>query len=75
MATKDFINYSPDSGNKNATVSVTTPANSGGARSTFLNITGKGITRVVQISQKELPLKNYIVVGGLNSGIICKIKT
>ena len=51
MAKKDFINYSPNTGNKNQTISVTASKNTGAARSTSLNITGKGITKSINISQ------------------------
>ena len=51
MATKDFITYSPNTGNKNATISVTASKNTGAARNTSLNITGKGITKIININQ------------------------
>ena len=53
MATKDFVNYSPTSGNKNATISVTASNNTGAARSTSLNISAKGITKTEKINQKK----------------------
>ena len=63
MAAKDFVNYSPTSGNKNATISVTASNNTGAARSTSLNITGKGITKSISITQKIIEV---LVLQGMN---------
>ena len=52
MATKDFITYSPNTGNKNATISVTASKNESSERSTNLKINGKGISKTVSINQK-----------------------
>lgn len=38
MATKDFVEYSPNTGNKSQTITVTASNNTGAARSTVLNI-------------------------------------
>lgn len=51
MATKDFINFTPDTGDNDATINVTASANSGAARSTTLEIKGEGITKQINISQ------------------------
>ena len=48
---KDFITVSPDSGNGDGIITVTTPANSGVARSTALTISGGGITKTIEVSQ------------------------
>ena len=62
MATKDLVTYSPTSGNKNATINVTASKNISSARSTILNISAKGITKTVNISQKKgIPIA--IIVG------------
>lgn len=62
MATKDFVTYSPTSGNKNATIDVTASKNISSARSTILNISAKGITKTVNINQKKgIPIA--IIVG------------
>ena len=63
MATKDFITYSPTSGNKNATISVTASNNTGAARSTSLNISAKGITKSISITQKIIEV---LVLQGMN---------
>lgn len=52
MATKDFVTFNPNSGNKNQTISVTTGATGGGLRTTSLNISAKGITKTISITQQ-----------------------
>lgn len=52
---KDFITVSPDSGNGDGIITVTTPANSGVARSTALTISGGGITKTIE-SLRQLDL-------------------
>ena len=59
---KDFITATPDTGSGNGTVNVKADKNTGGSRSTFITITGGGITRTISISQKAGPL-NLILVG------------
>ena len=53
MATKDFVTYTPSTGNGNATVDVTASANTGGLRSITLNIEGLGISKSITINQKQ----------------------
>ena len=60
---KDFITATPDTGSGNGTVNVKSDKNTGGSRSTFITITGGGITKTIPISQEESPV-NVIVVGG-----------
>lgn len=60
---KDFITATPDTGSGNGTVNVKADKNTGGSRSTFITITGGGITKTLPISQEESPV-NVIVVGG-----------
>lgn len=71
MATKDFVEYTPSSGNRNQTISVTASKNTSSARNTVLNITGKGITKSVSINQK-IGRSSIIVVG--NSGNISLVQ-
>ena len=52
MATKDFVTFTPNSGNKNTTVNVTVNENEGAARETSLTISGNGVTKKVNISQE-----------------------
>ena len=58
-----------DTGSGNGTVNVKADENIGGSRSTFITITGGGITRTIPISQEAAPL-SMIVVGA--SGNIIK---
>lgn len=67
---KDFITVSPSGGEQGVTkLSVQAAINEGGSRSTFITITGGGITRTIPISQKAAPI-DIIVVG--NDGNIIK---
>jgi hypothetical protein len=52
MATKDFITYTPDSGAENKIITVTVSENGGIPRSSSLEISGGGISKVVSIQQK-----------------------
>ena len=47
MATKDFITYSPNTGNKKQTISVTASKNISSERNTVLSISAKGITKTI----------------------------
>lgn len=60
---KDFITATPDTGSGNGTVNVKADKNTGGSRSTFITITGGGITKTIPISQEASPT-NVIIVGG-----------
>lgn len=53
MATKGFITYSPNIGNKNQTISVTANKNTSSERNTVLSISAKGITKTINIKQKK----------------------
>lgn len=61
---KDFITVSPSEGGQGVTkLSVQAAINEGGSRSTFITITGGGITKTIPISQETSPT-NVIIVGG-----------
>ena len=61
---KDFITVSPSQGGQGVTkLSVQAAINEGGSRSTFITITGGGITKTIPISQEASPT-NVIIVGG-----------
>ncbi len=49
---KDFITATPDTGSGNGTVNVKADKNTGGSRSTFITITGGGITRTILFRKK-----------------------
>lgn len=71
MATKDFINFTPNTGSGNATVNVTASKNTDVARETFLTISGNGVTKKVNISQETGAL-NVLITG--SNGVLVKIK-
>ena len=61
---KDFITVSPSEGGQGVTkLSVQAAINEGGSRSTFITITGGGITKTIPISQEASPT-NVSIVGG-----------
>lgn len=57
---KDFITATPDSGTGDGTVTVSASANTGLERNSSINISGGGITRTINISQKSIPNGVYI---------------
>lgn len=65
---KDFITATPDTGSGNGTVNVKADKNTGGSRSTFITITGGGVTRTIPISQETAPIG--IIVVGADGNII-----
>lgn len=71
MATKDFITYSPNTGNKNQTISVTASKNISSKRNTVLSISAKGITKTININQKK-GISVAVIVG--QNGNIFKIQ-
>lgn len=71
MATKNFVTYSPTSGNKTQTISVTASKNTSSARSTSLNVSAKGITKSININQKK-GISIAVIVG--QSGNILKMQ-
>lgn len=66
MGKKDFVNYSPDSGNGNGVLTVTADVNTGGAnRSTILDVAGQGVSKSLNVSQSAAAIdftQNSIVV-------------
>lgn len=66
---KDFVTATPDTGSGNGTVNVQASQNTGGSRTTFITISGGGVTRKIPITQGAAPL-NLIIVG--DSGNIIK---
>lgn len=60
MATKDFITYTPENGNKNGSINVTAKSNNtSDNRSTNLKIQGNQIVKTINISQNGIPIYNY----------------
>lgn len=50
---KDFLTITPDSGRGSQEVTVKASTNTGNARSTTITISGKGITRTIDVSQAQ----------------------
>lgn len=71
MATKDFIEFTPSTGNGNATINVTASKNTDVARETSLTISGNGVTKKVNISQ-ETGVVNVLIAGWY--GILAKVE-
>lgn len=52
MGKKDFVNYSPDSGNGNGVLNVTADVNTSRTnRSTILDVAGQGVSKSLNVSQ------------------------
>lgn len=62
---KNFITATPDSGTGGGTVTVSASANTGLERNSSINISGGGITRTINISQKSI----YINPGTAPNGV------
>lgn len=68
MATKDFVEYTPNSGNQDEVINVTASKNTSSARNTVLNISAKGITKSININQKKgIPIA---VIAGQSGNIL-----
>ena len=67
MATKDFVTYTPSTGNGNGTVSVTVTENTGAERFNNLIVSGGEINKTIDITQKASNLGSIEIVGGIYS--------
>lgn len=61
----DWVSAVPNSGNKNATISVSVDANFSGARATNLTISGKSVSKTVRISQPS----SEVYIGGASGSL------
>lgn len=64
---KDFVTVPNASGNNNGSFDVTCEQNSGNKRSTILTVSGGGINKTIDITQKALNLGSIEIAGGLYS--------
>lgn len=64
---KDFVTVPNASGNNNDSFDVTCEQNSGNKRSTILTVSGGGINKTIDITQKALNLGSIEIAGGLYS--------
>lgn len=64
---KDFVTVPNASGNNNGSFDVTCEQNSGNERSTILTVSGEGINKTINITQKALNLGSIEIAGGVYS--------
>ena len=64
---KDFVTVPNASGNNNGSFDVTCEQNSGNERSTILTVSGGGVNKTINITQKALNLGSIEVAGGVYS--------
>lgn len=64
---KDFVTVPNASGNNNGSFDVTCEQNSGNERSTILTVSGGGVNKTINITQKALNLGRIEIAGGLYS--------
>ena len=64
---KDFVTVPNASGNNNGSFDVTCEQNSGNERSTILTVSGGGINKTIDITQKASNLESIEIAGGVYS--------
>ena len=64
---KDFVTVPNASGNNNGSFDVTCEQNSGNKRSTILTVSGGGINKTIDITQKASSLESIEIAGGVYS--------
>ena len=64
---KDFVTVPNASGNNNGSFDVTCEQNSGNKRSTILTVSGGGVNKTINITQKALNLGSIEIAGGVYS--------
>lgn len=64
---KDFVTVPNASGNNNGSFDVTCEQNSGNERSTILTVSGGGINKTINITQKASSLGSIEIAGGVYS--------
>lgn len=64
---KDFVTVPNASGNNNGSFDVTCEQNSGNERSTILTVSGGGVNKTINITQKALSLGRIEIAGGAYS--------
>jgi hypothetical protein len=64
---KDFVEVANDSGTNNGSFDVVCEQNSGNKRSTILTVSGEGVNKTINITQKALNLDSIEIVGGAYS--------
>lgn len=64
---KDFVEVANDSGTNNGSFDVVCEQNSGNKRSTILTVSGGGVNKTIDITQKASNLGSIEIAGGLYS--------
>lgn len=64
---KDFVEVANDSGTNNGSFDVVCKQNSGKERSTILTVSGGGVNKTINITQKALNLESIDIAGGIYS--------
>lgn len=64
---KDFVEVANDSGTNNGSFDVVCEQNSGNERSTILTVSGEGVNKTINITQKASNLESITIAGGLYS--------
>lgn len=64
---KDFVEVANDSGTNNGSFDVVCEQNSGNERSTILTVSGEGVNKTINITQKALNLESIEIAGGVYS--------
>ena len=72
---KDFVEVANDSGTNNGSFDVVCEQNSGNERSTILTVSGGGVNKTINITQKASNLGSIEIAGGIYSsnGILMSI--
>lgn len=65
---KDFVKVANDSGTNNGSFDVVCEQNSGNERSTILTVSGRGVNKTINITQKASNLESIEIAGGAYSG-------
>ena len=64
---KDFVTVPNASGNNNGSFDVTCKQNSGNKRSTILTVSGGGVNKTIDITQKASNIESIEIAGGIYS--------
>lgn len=64
---KDFVEVANDSGTNNGSFDVVCEQNSGNERSTILTVSGGGVNKTINITQKAPNLESIKIAGGIYS--------
>lgn len=74
---KDFVEVANDSGINNGSFDVVCEKNSGNKRSTILTVSGGGVNKTINITQKTLNLGSIEIAGGVyySNGTLATIRS